>query len=307
MTARPRRRSAATTALAVAVLAGAAATAPAASASPAAPTLSSAVPSTASVLSDPDDWAPVDEATITPGMQMYTEGGQCTSNFVFTDAEGTTYVGYSAHCAGTGESSDIDGCLNDSLPLGTRVEFAQGGSLAEEGTQVGGGELVYSSWLTMAELGETDPDTCLYNDFALVEVDTDDVDQVNPSIPIWGGPVGIDTDGLEAGEPVHSYGMSSLRGDLNPLLSPKVGAAMGDGSGSWTHPLYTLSPGIPGDSGSAFLDSEGKAVGSLSTLTILPIPGGNNIADIALALAYAQESSGIEGLEMVAGTEDFTG
>ncbi|WP_299051217.1 hypothetical protein [uncultured Nocardioides sp.] len=303
MTARPRtprHPAALTVALGGTVLVAGALLAPV-------PATAAPAETTAAVLSDPDDWAPVDEATITPGMQMYTEGGQCTSNFVFTDAEGTVYVGYSAHCAGTGESSDIDGCANGSLPLGTRVEFAEGGSLVEEGTQVGGGELVYSSWLAMDEVGETDPDTCLYNDFALVEVDTDDVDQVNPSIPIWGGPVGIDTDGLEAGERVHSYGMSSLRGDLNPLLSPKVGAAMGDASGAWTHPLYTLSPGIPGDSGSAFLDSEGNAVGSLSTLTILPVPGGNNIADINLALAYAQEHSGIEGLEMVAGTEDFSG
>lgn len=30
-------------------------------------------------------WAPADEATITPGVQAYTEGGQCTANFVFTD------------------------------------------------------------------------------------------------------------------------------------------------------------------------------------------------------------------------------
>ncbi|MCH1866492.1 hypothetical protein [Nocardioides sp. CFH 31398] len=306
MTARPRaRRATLVTVGAAALLAGGVAAPVSAVASPAGPATS--VGTTASVLSDPDDWAPVDEATITPGVQMYTEGGQCTSNFVFTDAEGTTYVGYSAHCAGTGESSDVDGCRNGSLPLGTRVEFAEGGSLAEEGTQVGGGELVYSSWLTMDELGESDPDTCLYNDFALVEVDTDDVDQVNPSVPIWGGPVGIDSDGLAAGEQVYSYGMSSLRSELNPLLSPKTGAAMGDASGAWTHPLYTLSPGIPGDSGSAFLDSEGDAVGSLSTLTILPIPGGNNIADINLALGYAQEHSGIEGLEMVAGTEDFSG
>ena len=33
-------------------------------------------------------WAPADQATLTPGVQAYTEGGQCTANFVFTDAAG---------------------------------------------------------------------------------------------------------------------------------------------------------------------------------------------------------------------------
>ena len=51
-------------------------------------------------------WAPADSATIHPGVQMYTEGAQCTANFVFTDGAGNTYVGYAAHCAGTGEATD---------------------------------------------------------------------------------------------------------------------------------------------------------------------------------------------------------
>ena len=79
---------------------------------------------------------------------MYTDGAQCTANFVFTDSAGATYVGYAAHCAGLGEATDTDGCLADSLPLGTRVTFNEGGSLIDEGTQVGAGTLVYSSWLT---------------------------------------------------------------------------------------------------------------------------------------------------------------
>ncbi|MDP3889625.1 MAG: hypothetical protein Q8Q44_00215, partial [Nocardioides sp.] len=52
------------------------------------------------------DWAPADSAQITPGVQMYTDGAQCTGNFVFTDGAGSTYVGYAAHCAGTGAATD---------------------------------------------------------------------------------------------------------------------------------------------------------------------------------------------------------
>ncbi|GAB3265503.1 hypothetical protein GCM10027425_31030 [Alteromonas gracilis] len=251
-------------------------------------------------------WAPADSAAIHPGVQMYTEGAQCTANFVFTDAAGSVYVGYAAHCAGTGAATDTDGCLSDSLPLGTRVTFNEGGSLLSEGRQVGAGTLVYSSWEAMDRVGETDANTCAYNDFALVEVDAADAGKVNPSIPFWGGPTGIDTDGTTAGERVYSYGNSSLRFGLE-VLSPKTGVSLGDDAATdgWTHPLYTLTPGVPGDSGSAFVDRDGEAIGTLSTLGLAPLPASNNIGDLARELAYAQQHSGIAGLELVEGTEEF--
>lgn len=251
-------------------------------------------------------WAPADTATITPGTQMYTDGAQCTANFVFTDAAGAVYVGYAAHCAGTGAATDTDGCLADSLPLGTRVRFAERGNLASEGTTLGEGILTYSSWETMDRVGTTDANTCAYNDFALVRVDADDVDQVNPSVPFWGGPTGIDTDGTVAGDRVWSYGNSSLRAGLEPL-SPKTGVSLGDDAadGGWTHPLYTVTPGVPGDSGSGFLSAGGRAVGTLSTLGLAPLPASNNIGDLARELAFAQQHSGIAGLMLANGTEHF--
>ena len=54
-------------------------------------------------------WAPAATAAITPGVQMYTEGAQCTGNFVFTDSSDNVYVGYAAHCAGLGEATDTNG------------------------------------------------------------------------------------------------------------------------------------------------------------------------------------------------------
>jgi hypothetical protein len=237
---------------------------------------------------------------------MYTAGAQCTANFVYTDGAGNVYVGYAAHCAGTGASTDTNGCSTQSLPLGTRVTFNDGGSLLDEGTQVGSGTLAYSSWDTMRKVGETDADTCAYNDLALVEVDPADVGKVNPSVPFWGGPTGIDTDGTAAGDRVWTYGNSSLRAGLAPL-SPHTGVSLGDDAadGGWSHPLYTVSPGIPGDSGSGFLSAGGKAVGVLSTLGLAPLPASNNIGDLGRELAYAQQHSGITGLQLVHGTEPF--
>lgn len=252
------------------------------------------------------EWAPADTATITPGTQMYTDGAQCTANFVFTDGAGAVYVGYAAHCAGTGAATDTDGCVADSLPLGARVRFAAGGNLASEGTTLGEGTLAYSSWDTMDWIGTTDANTCAYNDFALVKVDADDVAKVNPSVPFWGGPTGIDTDGTAAGDRVWSYGSSSLRAGVE-ALSPKTGASLGDDAadGGWSHPLYTATPGVPGDSGSGFLSAGGKAVGTLSTLGLAPLPASNNIGDLARELAFAQQHSGISGLALANGTEPF--
>jgi hypothetical protein len=250
-------------------------------------------------------WAPAATAAIHPGTMMYTDGAQCTANFVYTDGAGNTYVGYAAHCAGTGAATDTNGCSTQSLPLGTKVDFVEGGSLVSAGTRVGGGTLAYSSWIAMKQAGETDPNTCAYNDLALVKVDAADLSKINPSVPFWGGPTGIDTDGTAAGDQVFTYGNSSLRAGIEQL-SPHTGISLGDDAadGGWSHPLYTVTPGIPGDSGSGFMTAGGKAIGVLSTLGLAPLPASNNIGDLAKEIAYAS-SHGVAGLTLVNGTEPF--
>jgi hypothetical protein len=251
-------------------------------------------------------YAPAGTAKIHPGTMMYTSGAQCTGNFVFTDGAGATYVGYAAHCAGQGAATDTNGCTTKSLPLGTKVTFNEGGNLASEGTQVGTGTLAYSSWLTMQKNGDKNANECAYNDLALVKVSPADVGKVNPSVPFWGGPTGIDTDGTAAGDRVYTYGNSSLRGGVEQL-SPHTGASVGDdpADGGWSHPVYTVTPGIPGDSGSGFMSADGKALGVLSTVAIAPLAGSNGVGDVGKELAYAQAHSGIAGLSLVNGTEPF--
>ena len=297
---RPVRRAAAFAALASAAVLGAAtATSAPAVAAKGGPKGGTTVPAAAPT------WAPADQATITPGVQAYTDGAQCTANFVYTDGVGNVYVGYAAHCAGLGAATDTNGCDAGSLPLGTKVDFVRGGSLVTSGERVGGGTLAYSSWLTMQQRGETDENACAYNDLALVKVDPADVAKVNPSIPFWGGPTGIDTDGTGAGETVYSYGNSSLRGGIE-ALSPKQGLSLGTEGDGWSHPVYTVSPGVPGDSGSAFLNADGAALGTLSTLAIAPLAGSNGVGDLSHELSYAQQFGGISGLQLVPGTEPFS-
>ncbi len=240
-------------------------------------------------------WAPAATAAIHPGVMMFTDGAQCTANFIFTNGT-DVLIGYAAHCAGTGAATETDGCDSGSLPLGTSVEID---GASQPGT------LVYSSWLAMQAAHETDANTCAYNDLAVVRIAAADVGKVNPSIPYWGGPNGLNTTGNPLLSNVYSYGNSSLRLGITQL-SPKKGVSLGTSGGGWTHPVYTVTPGIPGDSGSALLDASGRASGVLSTVSIAPLPASNNFGDLSRELAYAR-SHGQSGLTLENGTVPFDG
>ena len=146
-------------------------------------------------------WAPASHATVHPGVMTFTAGGQCTANFIYTDSGGT-YIGQAAHCAEHRSGHRHRRLPVGSLPLGTPVEVT---GASRPGT------LVYSSWLTMQATGETDADTCAYNDLALVQID--------PGRRRQGQPVGArlrrpDRRRRRLGGPattVYSYGNSSLR------------------------------------------------------------------------------------------------
>jgi hypothetical protein len=250
-------------------------------------------------------WAPASSAKLHPGVQTYTGDGQCTANFVFVDAAGHVYLGQAAHCAESGNASHGDGCHTASRPLGTQVTFNRGGFSDRSSGVVGSGTLAYSSWLNMQLRHETNKTLCAYNDFALVAVDGQYADDVNPTVPYFGGPDGINRTGLIAGERIHGFGNSSLRGG-DTQLSPQTGAADADPSAAhgWSHSYHSPKPGVPGDSGSAFLDARGRAVGTLSTIGF-SIPIVNTTGDVYRELAYARAYSGISGLRLVLGTRPF--
>jgi hypothetical protein len=237
-------------------------------------------------------WAPAAKATIHPGVQVVTDGAQCTSNFVFL--RGTqVLLGMAAHCASTGGPTETNGCTTGSLKLGTKVSI-QGATRP--------GVLVYSSWLTMQKARERDAAACQHNDFALVRIDPVDVKRVNPSVPHWGGPRGMNRTGLPNGSDLYTYGSSSLRFGLK-VLSPKSGTSLGSDNRGWSHPAYTVSPGIPGDSGSALLDAQGRAAGVLSTVAVAPFPASNRFTDLLRATYYAAIKG--YGVTLVNGTQTF--
>ena len=232
-------------------------------------------------------------ATVTPGVQTVTQGAQCTANFIFRDGGGT-YVGQAAHCSGTGAATETDGCDSGSLPIGTPVEVS---GATQPGT------LVYNSWITMQQSGESNADVCAYNDFALVKLGAADAAAVNPSVPGFGGPTGLADPPSNLGATVFTYGNSSLRGGVTKL-SPKQGVTVQQTPSGWSTDVYTLTPGIPGDSGSGFMTSTGQAAGILSTVQLAPLAGSNGVGDLPRELNY-MHSHGGPNATVVNGTKPF--
>lgn len=244
-------------------------------------------------------WASESAAAIHPGVRTVTAGSQCTANFVFEQYRKVSdrtvrevFIGQAAHCASRGANTSTDGCATAVHPLRTTVQIEGGYT----------GTLVYSSWHTMQARGETNADRCRNNDFALVRIKSSDFKRVNPTIPVWGGPRRLGS-ATAFGESVYTYGRSGLRFGLH---SDRQGVSLGTTNAGWSHRVYTATPGIPGDSGSAFLDENGNAIGVLSTVAVTPYPASNGVSDLGKALAYMkQHTNRWDGLYVVPGTRSF--
>jgi len=224
-------------------------------------------------------WAPADTAAIHPGVQVFTNGAQCTANFVYQDASATTYLGQAAHCSSKGDNTQTDGCTTATYPSGTPVDISGDDGNTYHGT------IGYSSWETMQASGEKDADTCAYNDLELIKLDAAGTAVTNPTMPFWGGPTG-GTGTAASGDDTYSYGNSELRGGVT-ALGPKRGTVVEADPSGWEYQVYTVTPGIPGDSGSGFLNASGQALGVLSTVELAPLPASNGVGDVGKELAYA--------------------
>lgn len=217
-------------------------------------------------------WPAIDAATVRPGVQIVSPTGQCTSNFVYTSPDNATlYLGLAAHCV-------------DGMAIGDPVEIADGAAT---------GTLAYSSWMTMEEIGEESKEAREFNDFALVAVDDDSRNLVHPAVRHFGGPVALAASSAVAtGDKVLTYGNSGIRQGVDP--SGWHEGYVLEHANPWTTEVYTVTPGVPGDSGSGVLDADGRALGVLVTIAILPTTGSNGVTSLDLALAYALEHAGID-------------
>ncbi|MGQ0678519.1 MAG: serine protease [Actinomycetota bacterium] len=241
-------------------------------------------------------WAPAAGASVKPGHTVITGPNLCTSNFVYFDPAGRVFLGQAAHCASHGDASQTNGCATPVMPLGTPVTIQGAGRP---------GTMAYNSWATMQAKNETDPNICRHNDFALIQVHPDDVGSVNPTIPHWGGPTGLATT-TSSGDTIMAFVNSPMRLGINEL-KPLLGLSRGQSGDGWLHTIYSILPGLPGDSGGGIVDAQGKAFGVMSTLNLLPRPLSNGVGDLSKMLDYARQFGGMTGIQLAPGTEPFTG
>lgn len=219
---------------------------------------------------------PEESTAIGPGSMLFIERGGstagCTANFVWESGD-TLYLGAAGHCflpegAATGENTDPNGASLD-ITVRVGVDGTFGGLLALsgfEGTTVELGDVVYARQ-------ESDDGEGVGHDFGLVEIPQAVIDEglVDPSMPQFGGPTGVEDGALPTGEPVCQYGNGVANGELFATKASR-GLSLGDlgDPRSW----YAGIRGSPGDSGSALLgfdptsDPDGTdAAGVLTHLT----------------------------------------
>lgn len=229
-------------------------------------------------------WPSPAEASIRPGVRVFSEG-QCTSNFLFrTPDNATLMLGVAAHCVASEPLGATSGCDDGVEPL------QPGAQVGIEGAD-NPGHVVYSAWWTMQQMENPSEDACLFNDFALVAVNASDRAQVNPAVEGLGGPTGLaGADEIQFGDRVQWHGSTGATPET-AATSRHEGVVAG--SGNWSFQTYSVLPGVFGDSGSGIMLEDGRAAGVLSTVNFLP-PGANGITKLDLALEYAREHADLE-------------
>lgn len=239
---------------------------------------------------------------IHPGVQVVTPFTVCTSNYVFTDDTGATYIGYTSHCnPNEDDQASTNGCLMNPAPLGSRAQFVVDKTPSTTGTIVGNGTIVYSAWVAMHAEGQTDPTVCGNNDFALIKVDDQDLSKVDPTVPHWGGPNSAEAADFPLWfQPLYGYLNSQYRTGQDNL---KPTTAMMFWPAPWNAFIYSFNFGIEHDSGAGYMDKKGRPVGTLTTLNFWP-PLSNTLVSLKQAMAYAR-AHGVPGLRIRTGERPF--
>jgi len=200
----------------------------------------------------------------------------CTANFVWTGGD-KTYLGAAGHCflradddvaPGTPGSrvDDVSVCVADCVFGGQLGSVIQGDMRLL-------GSVVYAR--------QSKDNVDVGNDFGLVEIPESLMSYVHRNVPVWGGPTGIDSIGVN--KPVCLYGNA---GGLGEVFATKARAGLGASTypleGSW----YANIPSAPGDSGSALVNCP-NLVGTTAVgiLTHLATDGSGVVAGTTVARA----------------------
>ncbi len=247
-----------------------------------------------------DFGAPTDQQ-IRPGVEITASGyGSCTANFLYAANEVTYYIGVAAHCFSDDSNNGVNPCNANSAPIG----FS--GITIENASRPG--ELAYSSWTAMQENGETaGSDLCQYNDFALVKIHIDDIGNVHPAAIAYGGPTALFNGVATVGDTVYSYGRSSFHSGVRDLQE-KEGRISEVLAGGLAYQVSFDNAGLPGDSGSAILHEDGRALAVLTTVGVGlgPSAVGNGAVSLERALNYGKASGHISASTQLLTWPDFS-
>ena len=173
---------------------------------------------------------------VRPGGELQTEIGICTMNFLFETPARERFIGTAGHCI-LGEGPIADNAGEKTWPKGQ-------GPVAKDsdGTRIG--EFAYAIL--------QDP-----KDFALIRLDPGV--QSSPEMCNYGGPTGINDDVSDGPKVLQYFGNGVAVGTALPARS-----AVAMGFPNADH-VYAAGLALPGDSGSAVITDDGRAVGVLVT------------------------------------------
>lgn len=175
-----------------------------------------------------------------PGSYALAEGGTgCTLNFVFAGSDGSRYIGTAGHCVLVPPSGSEPVDMEMSWPPGE-------GPAAMTGFGERFGEFAFAAWR---------PYVWPPRDFALIRLDA--ATQVSESLCHWGGPTGLNEDLTDDPTTLRYYGQGVVVSKVVPARTA-IATSMMDPLQVWA-----TGVGVPGDSGSAVISEDARAVGVL--------------------------------------------
>jgi len=173
---------------------------------------------------------------VRPGAEVQTEVGLCTLNFLFEAPDHERFIGTAGHCI-MGEGPVADNAGEKTWPKG-------GGPVAKDSAGHRIGEFAYAIL--------QDP-----KDFSLIRLDPGV--EASPEMCDFGGPTGINDDINGDPKVLEYWGNGVGIGSTVPARS-----AVALGFPNADH-VYAAGLALPGDSGSAVISEDGRAVGVLVT------------------------------------------
>lgn len=200
---------------------------------------------------------------VRPGALVVTGNSSCTLNFLFKGSDGNRYIGTAGHC-----TLEADG--------ETVWPEARGPSAADsEGTRFG----------TFAYAVLKGP-----KDFALIRLDRGV--EAEAGMCYFGGPTGINNDRSPDPVTLHHYGNGLLIGSVPAVNQPVLPArSMVAHDTMDPDEVFAVGTAIFGDSGSAVISEDGRAMGVL--VAIAPLEAGDVITRLRPQVKRAEKQLGI--------------